>query len=461
MVQFMKINGIAFVIKVSVIIRDKLLGEFMYKIILKSLLIVSFSCVGLLAKSKYKLINANGQTLGIIESDSVRNLSSEERNEYQHKYPNQHVFFSKKNSPTFKWKQVKREFHLNSDNTQYFEVRKMETFKVCADSNIDKILWRFSEPFEIDNNCLISEAPDLTRSILLDVEYVEDGVKRNDSHWVLVDQKFINFKNKKVTLYSKQKRDNEGKGFYFTFNPNNDDPNVFVSLNKEIIVDITELTAGDHYQLAIFEKKRTNNSGKLRKPSEKYWNKPSSSVYYKKANQRSRLDGLSPVFLDQASINTLTNKNHLIRFNDSLYIDTCANGYRFPFMAEWAELVGGGTSSDFYWGNSTDSNFISQYENLGVTPNEVAQKKSNTYGLYDTFGNGKEQVLAQQFIYSEESPYLRMDTNEDYKVFNEISKEKLRFSDKIMLLRSPIWNLRAITTGRFVRQVPAESCNEF
>jgi len=65
--------------------------------------------------------------------------------------------------------------------------------------------------------------------------------------------------------------------------------------------------------------------------------------------------------------------------------------YRLPSEAEWEYACRAGTTTRFYWGDDPDSTAIDEYAwywaNTDTTPQPVAQKLPNDWGLYDMSGN--------------------------------------------------------------------------
>jgi len=76
-----------------------------------------------------------------------------------------------------------------------------------------------------------------------------------------------------------------------------------------------------------------------------------------------------------------------------LNIDLTNNGYRLPTEAEWEYACRAGTTTDYYWGTSVDSNYAwhlapgAIYDSSINKAQEVATKLPNSWGLYDMSGN--------------------------------------------------------------------------
>ncbi|KKL83212.1 hypothetical protein LCGC14_1977040, partial [marine sediment metagenome] len=64
-----------------------------------------------------------------------------------------------------------------------------------------------------------------------------------------------------------------------------------------------------------------------------------------------------------------------------------ANGYRLPTEAEWEYACRAGTSTDFYWGDSNNSDYHWNADNSESTTHPVGQMPPNNFGLYDMIGN--------------------------------------------------------------------------
>jgi formylglycine-generating enzyme required for sulfatase activity len=78
-----------------------------------------------------------------------------------------------------------------------------------------------------------------------------------------------------------------------------------------------------------------------------------------------------------------------VSWNDAQ--DYCAwkgEGYRLPTEAEWEYGARGGTSTEHYWGNSSDS--ASLYAVVKERLSAVRTKQPNGFGLFDMIGNAWE-----------------------------------------------------------------------
>ena len=66
--------------------------------------------------------------------------------------------------------------------------------------------------------------------------------------------------------------------------------------------------------------------------------------------------------------------------------------YRLPSEAEWEYAARGGTSTEFFWGNKIDNDFVWYFGTSNYQAHPVGLKKPNPFGLYDILGNVWEWV---------------------------------------------------------------------
>lgn len=150
------------------------------------------------------------------------------------------------------------------------------------------------------------------------------------------------------------------------------------------------------------------------------------------ANERSKKEGLDTAYIriypnskDAKKFILLGNPNldyNSCKSCSMIAIDTSASGYRLPFQEEWMLLMRGGASTRYYWGE--DSATVSSYEwvkPIGLKP--VAQKKSNSLGLYDISGISSERIhyFYQKDGYWENKASCKSNLSPECTLMNEIT----------------------------------------
>lgn len=61
--------------------------------------------------------------------------------------------------------------------------------------------------------------------------------------------------------------------------------------------------------------------------------------------------------------------------------------YRLPTEAEWEYAARGGTTTQFYWGDKIDDDYVWYFGTSDYKAHPVGLKKPNPFGLYDILGN--------------------------------------------------------------------------
>ena len=107
------------------------------------------------------------------------------------------------------------------------------------------------------------------------------------------------------------------------------------------------------------------------------------AAYY--CNARSKRDALDTVYI-YTSISGTVGENCVM---EGLSINMDAGGYRLPTEAEWEYACRSGKTSLFYWGNNPliAADYAWIKSNSSNTAHPVAQKKPNSFRLYDMAGN--------------------------------------------------------------------------
>jgi len=77
---------------------------------------------------------------------------------------------------------------------------------------------------------------------------------------------------------------------------------------------------------------------------------------------------------------------NLVSWNDAA--EYCRRvGKRLPTEAEWEYACRAGSTTEFYWGDTIDGQYVWYKKNDGGKTHPVGQKKPNAWGLYDMVGN--------------------------------------------------------------------------
>ena len=117
-------------------------------------------------------------------------------------------------------------------------------------------------------------------------------------------------------------------------------------------------------------------------------------------NRLSMLEGLSPAYRipgfsnstnpdDWGAVPTSNNTTW-----NAVEVVPESNGYRLPTEAQWEYACRAETTTNYYWGNQTDTATVGQYAwygNNSSMTHEVGKKLPNAWGLYDMSGNVRER----------------------------------------------------------------------
>jgi formylglycine-generating enzyme required for sulfatase activity len=74
-------------------------------------------------------------------------------------------------------------------------------------------------------------------------------------------------------------------------------------------------------------------------------------------------------------------------FIDKLNLAEATTLYRLPREAEWEYAARAGTTTEYYWGDKMDDDYLWYYGTSNFQTHDVGTKKANAFGLYDMLGN--------------------------------------------------------------------------
>ena len=118
-------------------------------------------------------------------------------------------------------------------------------------------------------------------------------------------------------------------------------------------------------------------------------------------NKLSEKSGCKPYYNIDRTKKDPANKNGDDYIKWIVTINTEADGFRLPTSAEWEYACRAGTTSTYYWGESTQFTVVNEYavynENSynkwgdkDYGTHKAGTKKPNAFGLYDMLGNVRE-----------------------------------------------------------------------
>lgn len=162
---------------------------------------------------------------------------------------------------------------------------------------------------------------------------------------------------------------------------------------RSFFMDSVEVTAQNYASLVGLD------TGRITKPAldlPVFLNRPIDSISIYDAvlycNQRSKAAGLDTVY----TYSKATRQESLVVDLDELAYDSNQVGFRLPTQQEWTYAALAGKDTDYFWGQDTLKDTVSQYawyrSNAGGASHAVGTRKPNAWGLYDMSGNVAEWV---------------------------------------------------------------------
>lgn len=106
-------------------------------------------------------------------------------------------------------------------------------------------------------------------------------------------------------------------------------------------------------------------------------------------NKLSELCGLKPYYGVPKVVEKV--KNHMVIYEKLTCKTFNTNGFRLPDTTEWLYAAAGGENSKYFGSDEIEE--VGWYDKNSESPNIVADKKPNKYGLYDMSGNLREWCL--------------------------------------------------------------------